>query len=174
MLRSITKFLSLSDSFGFVDVGCPLWQESGSVVYNCCWALPTQSFSNRSPVRLITIFYCLKFEITSNLEGQVPVFTSPRNRVTPRHWNPFQRLLWLTGLQRRYSTRLHTGRMNWTQIYLYFILPKMYNNSVRISQGTHYVSIIKTTTLSTENPISETLNVLNNETIYNVQKHFTA
>jgi hypothetical protein len=32
----------------------------GSVVYNCCWPSPAQSFSGPSPVRPATIFYCLK------------------------------------------------------------------------------------------------------------------
>jgi hypothetical protein len=32
-----TRFLLLSDSFGFVDVGRPLWREDGSAVYNCRW-----------------------------------------------------------------------------------------------------------------------------------------
>jgi hypothetical protein len=42
-------FLLLSDSCGFVIVGRPLWWEGGSVVYNCCWSLPAQSFSGPSP-----------------------------------------------------------------------------------------------------------------------------
>jgi hypothetical protein len=29
----------------------------------------------------MTTFYCLKFEIPPNLEGQVPIFISPRDRV---------------------------------------------------------------------------------------------
>jgi hypothetical protein len=29
----------------------------------------------------MTTFYCLRFETPQNLEGQVPVFISPRNRV---------------------------------------------------------------------------------------------
>jgi hypothetical protein len=31
---------------------------------------------------LMTTFYCLRLETPQNLEGQVPVFISPRNRVT--------------------------------------------------------------------------------------------
>jgi hypothetical protein len=50
----------LSDSFAFVDVERSLWREDWSVVYNCCWYSPAQSFS--SPVGLVTIFYCLRFE----------------------------------------------------------------------------------------------------------------
>jgi hypothetical protein len=40
-----------------------LWREDGSVVYNCCWPSPAQSFSGLSPVELATIFYCLTLEI---------------------------------------------------------------------------------------------------------------
>jgi hypothetical protein len=43
-------------------VGRSLWRENGAVVYNCCWPAPTQSFSGPSPVELMTIFYCPRFE----------------------------------------------------------------------------------------------------------------
>jgi hypothetical protein len=33
----------------FVDVGRSLWRKDGSVVYNCCWPSPVQSFSDRVP-----------------------------------------------------------------------------------------------------------------------------
>jgi hypothetical protein len=46
----------------FCDVGRSLWWENGSVVYNCCCPSPAQSFSGPSPVGLVTIFYCLRFE----------------------------------------------------------------------------------------------------------------
>jgi hypothetical protein len=39
-----TRFLLLSDSCRFVDMGCPLWQEDRSVVYNCHWPSPVQSY----------------------------------------------------------------------------------------------------------------------------------
>jgi hypothetical protein len=52
----------LSDSCWLFDVGRYLWREDGSVVYNCCWPSPMQSFSVRNPLGLVTIFYCLKFE----------------------------------------------------------------------------------------------------------------
>jgi hypothetical protein len=51
----------LSDSCGFVDMGPPLCREDGSVVSNCCWSSPAQSFSGPSPVGLVAIFYCLRF-----------------------------------------------------------------------------------------------------------------
>jgi hypothetical protein len=43
-------------------------------------ALPAQPFSDLSPMGLMSIVYCLCFS-DPNLEGQVPVFISPRNRV---------------------------------------------------------------------------------------------
>jgi hypothetical protein len=57
-----TRFLLLSDISGFIDVGCPLWREDGSVFYNCCRSSPAQSFSGTSPTGLMTRFYCLRFE----------------------------------------------------------------------------------------------------------------
>jgi hypothetical protein len=41
-----------------------LWRENGSVVYNCCWSMPAQSFSGPSLVEPAAIFYYLKFEIS--------------------------------------------------------------------------------------------------------------
>jgi hypothetical protein len=43
-------------------VGFFLWWEVGSVIYNCYWPSPAQSFSGPSSVGLVTIFYCLGFE----------------------------------------------------------------------------------------------------------------
>jgi hypothetical protein len=51
-----------------------------NLLYNCFWALPEQSLLGRSPAELTTIFYCLIWD-SPNLEGQVPIFISPRNRV---------------------------------------------------------------------------------------------
>jgi hypothetical protein len=51
-----TRLWLLSDSCGFVHVGCPLWQEDGSIVYICCWPLPVQSVSGLSPMGLVPYF----------------------------------------------------------------------------------------------------------------------
>jgi hypothetical protein len=57
-----TKFLLLSDTCVFVDMGRSLWREDGPVVYNSYWSSPAQSFLRPSPEGLVTIFYCLTFE----------------------------------------------------------------------------------------------------------------
>jgi hypothetical protein len=46
-------------------VGRPLWREDGSVFCICCWPLPAQSFSGWSPLRLATVFYCLRLPFSS-------------------------------------------------------------------------------------------------------------
>jgi hypothetical protein len=61
-LGRTTRFLLLSDSCWFVDVGRSLWRENGSVVYNCSWPLPAQTFSGPTPMGLVAIIYCLRFE----------------------------------------------------------------------------------------------------------------
>jgi hypothetical protein len=57
--------------------------------YNCCWSSPAQSLSRLSPVGLMTIFYCLKFEIPSTWRTKSP-YLYPPGKVwpgyTPRHW----------------------------------------------------------------------------------------
>jgi hypothetical protein len=61
------RFLLLPGSCGFVDLGRPLWREDGSVVYSCCQR-------SDSRVRVPRCYICyLRFEIPSNLEGQVPL-----------------------------------------------------------------------------------------------------
>jgi hypothetical protein len=69
------------DSYRFLDVGSPLWREVVSVVFNFFWSSPAQTFSGLSPTGLMSIFYCLYFWDSSYLEGQVPVFVSPCNKV---------------------------------------------------------------------------------------------
>jgi hypothetical protein len=61
-LRLMTRYLLLFDSYGLVFVGRPLWRGNASVFCIWCWPLPVQSFSGPSPLRLATIFYCLRFE----------------------------------------------------------------------------------------------------------------
>jgi hypothetical protein len=39
-----TRFLLLSDNYGFVDVRHPLWWKDRSVIYDCCWPSPAQTF----------------------------------------------------------------------------------------------------------------------------------
>jgi hypothetical protein len=51
-----------------------------NLLYNCFWALPEQSLLGRSPAELTAIFYCVVWD-SPNLEGLIPVFISPRNRV---------------------------------------------------------------------------------------------
>jgi hypothetical protein len=75
-LEPKTRFLLLSDSCGFVDVGRVLWYENGSVVYNCSWPSPAKLFLRSSPAGLISIFYCIRFE---NL---------PPGGPDPRMYNP--------------------------------------------------------------------------------------
>jgi hypothetical protein len=53
----------------------PLWREDGFVVHNWCWALP-ESRRTHGHILLSQI------RDSPNLEGQVPVFISPRNRAS--------------------------------------------------------------------------------------------
>jgi hypothetical protein len=92
----------------------PLWREEGSVIYlyNCFWALPEQSFSGRSPAELTTIFY-RHIQDSLNLEGQVPVFISPRNRVAQLYPRALGSIFVASYDSQGYGggilTRLHTG-----------------------------------------------------------------
>jgi hypothetical protein len=95
-LRPVTNFISSLkcslDICRFVILWRPLWREDGSVIYSCCLASQAQLFSNLSPSERKTIFYCPNFLDSPNLEGQVPVFISPRESVAqfPGRWVPFK------------------------------------------------------------------------------------
>jgi hypothetical protein len=87
-----TRFLLLSDNCGFVHVGRPLRREDGSVVYNCCWASPAQSFSGWSSTGLMTIIYCLRLKTVPTWRARSPYLYPPVTgwpSYTPRHWVPF-------------------------------------------------------------------------------------
>jgi hypothetical protein len=93
-LGPVTNFFPFSIwlffySFGFLDVGRPLWREVGSVLFSLYRASPAQPFSDLSPTGLMSIVYCLYFFRLPNQKGQVPVFISPRNTVAQLylgHW----------------------------------------------------------------------------------------
>jgi hypothetical protein len=87
-----TRYLLLSQSFEFVDEGCCLCRDDGSVVYNCCWHSPAQSFFGPSPAEPMTIFYCLRFETPPTWRARSPYLYRPKtgwHSYTPRHWVPF-------------------------------------------------------------------------------------
>jgi hypothetical protein len=82
-------FLSLpwklfSDTCDFYIFSPPIWREDGSVIYSWCWFSPAQSFSILINAGL-TWLISLNFESPLNLEGQVPVFTSPRKVVAEKY-----------------------------------------------------------------------------------------
>jgi hypothetical protein len=84
-----TRFLFLSESCGFVDVGRSLWRENGSAVYNCYWSSPAQSFLGTSPTGLVTIFYSFRFESPPTWRARSPYLYPTGTRwpnYTPRHW----------------------------------------------------------------------------------------
>jgi hypothetical protein len=107
-----TGFFLLSGSCEFVDVGPPFWREDGSVVYSCCWSSPALSFLGPSPAELTTVFYC-QIQDTPNLQGQAPIFISPRNRVAQLYPEPVGSLFVASNNWQGYGggirTRLHIG-----------------------------------------------------------------
>jgi hypothetical protein len=64
----------------------------GCVIYNCCWLLPSLSFSGPRPAGLTTIFYCVRFETLPTWRARFPYLYPPGtgwSTYTPRHWFPF-------------------------------------------------------------------------------------
>jgi hypothetical protein len=55
-----TRYLLLSDRYGLVFVGSPLWREDGSVICICCWPLPVflgpEYLGNRDHILLSQIW----------------------------------------------------------------------------------------------------------------------
>jgi hypothetical protein len=75
-LKPKSIFLLLWNSYGFVDVGCLLWWEDKSVVYNCCWPLQVQLFSGLNPAGLVAISYHLRFETPPTWRARFPYLYS--------------------------------------------------------------------------------------------------
>jgi hypothetical protein len=69
-----------------------LWQEDASVIYNCCWPAPSQSFSVSSTAGLVAKFYSLRFETPPTWRARSP-YLYPSGTgcpgYNPRHWVPF-------------------------------------------------------------------------------------
>jgi hypothetical protein len=94
----------------------PLWREDESVVYNCCWSSPAQSFSGPSPAVPITTFYCLKFDTPLTWTARSPYLYPPgtgRPGYTPRHWVSFSSPHTTRLLRWRYWTS-PPHRMTWS------------------------------------------------------------
>jgi hypothetical protein len=91
-----------------------------NLLYNCFWALPEQSLLGRSPAELTIIFYCLIWD-SPNLEGQVPVFISPQNKVAQLCPRALGSLLSPLTTRRAILTRHHNNQsliiiiINWTK-----------------------------------------------------------
>jgi hypothetical protein len=83
-----------------------------NLLYNCFWDLPEQSLLGGSPAELTAMFYCLIWG-SPNLEGQVPIFISPRNRVAQLYSRALGSLYVASydslGCGGGILTRLHTG-----------------------------------------------------------------
>jgi hypothetical protein len=96
-------------------VGRPLWREDGSVAYSGI----SQRSESAEPV---TIFYTLSSETPPHLEGQVPVFVSPRNKVAqsfPRALGSlFVAIYNYQGCGGGILTSLHSGSRGKTEIKL--------------------------------------------------------
>jgi hypothetical protein len=62
-----------------------------SVVYNCCWSSPAQSFSGPSSAGIMPTFYFLRFEIRPTWTSRSQYLYPPGTRwpsYTPRYWVP--------------------------------------------------------------------------------------
>jgi hypothetical protein len=71
------RFLLLSDSCRFVDVGRPLWREDWSVVHNFCWLRQRSHFRVRVPRDLRPYFTCLRFEAPPTWRARFPYLYPP-------------------------------------------------------------------------------------------------
>jgi hypothetical protein len=70
-----------------------LWWEDGSVVYNCCWPSPAQSFSGLSPAGLMLYFTLSDSRLLRPGAPGPSIYVYPPETRWPsynlRHWDPF-------------------------------------------------------------------------------------
>jgi hypothetical protein len=78
-----TNFILFKISCGFVEVVRPLWGEVKSVLYNCFWVSPAQSFSGPSPAVLMTIILLSQIWDSLNLEDPIPIFPQKQGPRPP-------------------------------------------------------------------------------------------
>jgi hypothetical protein len=90
-------------------VGLPLWREDRSVVYNCCWSQQRSHSRSPSPTGLMTIFYCLRFEIHPVKARSLYLYPSGSEspRCIPRHWASFSSTPATRGDKRRINQQLN-------------------------------------------------------------------
>jgi hypothetical protein len=108
------------------------WREDGSVVYNCCWSSPAVSLWCESRG---TRDHILLSEIrdSPNLEGQVPVFISPRNRVAQLYRQALGSLFvasYRDSIQRKSLSYVTTDgqsvSLSWCQVSIWGLRPDFY------------------------------------------------
>jgi hypothetical protein len=117
-----------------------LWWEDGSVVYNCCWSSPAKSFSCPSPEGHNHILLS-QIRDSPNLEGQVPVFISPRNRVASYDSQ---------GYGGGIRPRLHTGNQFWAKLIAYnpwYDTDRIENDKSNNSSTVAYIFVVVVTFL---------------------------
>jgi hypothetical protein len=100
-----TTFLLLWDSWGLLIWGAHSNEES--VVYNCCWSSPIQSFWNPSPAKLMILLSQIRESPTWRARSpSLHVYPAGTGwpGYTPKHRALFRRVLRLARLRWRYST----------------------------------------------------------------------
>jgi hypothetical protein len=88
--RAELKLSQLTTNWVRVTLRLAVYRQ-GSVVYNCCWSSPAQSFSGQSPSGFMT-FYCLIFDTPRTWRARSTYLYPPGTgwpSYTPRHWVPF-------------------------------------------------------------------------------------
>jgi hypothetical protein len=111
------------DYWSFFILLRPLWREDGSIIYCTIDSGPCQNSHSRIQVHQNSRPYIAVSFDSPNLEGQVPVFISPRNTVAQLHPWALSSLLVASydsqGCGGGILTRLHTGCRWYIYIYIY-------------------------------------------------------
>jgi hypothetical protein len=80
---SLVLSLLFLDSYGSVDVRCPLRREVRSVGFSCCWASPAQSFSGLSPAGLMWLYFIVSILRLLPPSGPVSCIYIPHEQGCP-------------------------------------------------------------------------------------------
>lgn len=112
-LGTMNRLLLVSDSCGFLYVGCPLWREDSYCRLQLLLTLiSADNFWSESPAEQVTFFAFLKFNISPTWISRFRIYIFQEQGgqvIPPRHWVHFLSPIMVRRATLEYFPFVHTG-----------------------------------------------------------------